>query len=310
MANPSNSPCPFVAGPMITDPQFFVGRLVELNAITCGMTGNQLVSMNVVGKRRIGKSSLLYHFSQTYEHLVHNPQRYVVIYLDLQDIQCQREVGLYHAVARQFFNLPKVRSQRALTRPFQVSSFQRQNFSTAMAEWKRQGVVPVLCLDEFEALFSHPKEFDDGFFENLRSLMNSNNLMLVIASHRKLDFYRHRYGLNSAFFNLGQVLTLGELKEQEARELVSLPERTGVPAVLSRYEQRLARNWGGCHPFLLQLAGSFLWEARQLGQDVKWAKAKFEQEARRVPKFGFDLRSIFGKLPLRLERGTKRRGSE
>ncbi len=309
MANPSNSPNPFIAGPMITDPQFFVGRLAELNAITAGMTANQPVSINVVGKRYIGKSSLLYHFCQTYEQLVHNSQRYVAIYLDLQDIQCQREMGFYHAVARQFFNLPKVRSQRALTRPFQVSSFQRQNFSAVMAEWKRQGVLPILCLDEFEALFSHPKEFDDGFFDNLRYLINSNNLMLVIASHRKLDFYRHRHGLNSAFFNLGQVLTLGELKEQEARELVSLPERTGIPAALSSYEQRLARNWGGSHPFLLQLAGSFLWEARQLGQDARWAKAKFEQEARRVPKYGFDLRSILANLPLKLGRETKKRNS-
>lgn len=284
MTNRSLPPCPFVAGPMITDPQFFVGRKAELDTLTSRMTGSQPVSIKVVGKKGIGKSSLLYHFFQTYEQRVENPKRYVAIYLDLLDSECVDEIGFYHAVARQLLNLPKVRSQRALIRPFQVTSFERQTFSSVMGEWKRQGVLPVLCLDEFSALFKHPKEFGDGFFDNLVSLMNNNVLMLVVASHRELNFYQHKYKLTSSFFNMGDVLRLGNLTEEEAKELVSLPARTGVPAALRKNEQRLARKWGRCHPFLLQLASRLLWEARQQEQVVSWAKARFEQEARRVPK--------------------------
>ncbi|MBD2185621.1 ATP-binding protein [Planktothrix sp. FACHB-1355] len=298
MTNSSLPSCPFIPGPMITDPQFFVGRKTELEAITSRMTGAQPISINIVGKRSIGKSSLLYHFFQTYEQRVQNPNRYVGIYLDLQNSQCHDEIDFYHAVARQLFNQPKVRSQRSLTRPFQVTSFDRQAFSAVLGEWKRQGVLPVLCLDEFEALFHHPKQFDAGFFDNLRFLINGNSLMLVVASHRKLDFYGKRYNLTSSFFNLAYVLTLGELTEEEARELVSLPAKTGAPAALRNDEQRLARQWGGCHPYLLQLAGSLLWEARQQKQKVGWAKAKFEQQARRIPKGFWNITSsakYFGK---------------
>lgn len=280
------APCPFLAGPMIDKPQYFVGRQAELDYINSRIMGMGSSSINVVGKQGIGKSSLLYRFCQTYEQRVENPRRYVVIYLNLQESNCQRENGFYLAAARQLLNHPLVKAKPELIRPWKnIKSLDRQSFSGAIGEWKRQGLLPVICLDEFEALFRYPKQFNDGFFDNLRFLMNSNILRLVVASHRKLEFYQRRYKLNSHFFNgFEQVLPLGELKEEEARELVSLPERMGAKAALSTEEQHLAREWGGGHPFLLQLAASLLWQAHQQGFDVSWAQAKFEKVARRIPK--------------------------
>jgi uncharacterized protein len=280
------APCPFLAGPMIEKPQHFVGRQAELDYITSRIMGMGSSSINVVGKQGIGKSSLLYRFCQTYEQRVQNSRRYVVIYLNLQESHCQRENTFYLAAARQLLNHPFVKAKPDLIKPWKnIKSLDRQSFSGAIGEWKRQGLLPVICLDEFEALFRHPKYFNDGFFDNLRFLMNSNVLRLVVASHRKLEFYQRRYKLTSPFFNgFEQVLPLGELREEEARELVSLPERMGAKAALSTEEQHLAREWGGGHPFLLQLAASLLWEAHQQGFDVSWAQAKFERIARRIPK--------------------------
>lgn len=62
--------CPFIAGSMITNPRLFVGRKDELHSITTLMTGAQPTSINLIGQRRIGKSSLLYHFFQTWEQRV------------------------------------------------------------------------------------------------------------------------------------------------------------------------------------------------------------------------------------------------
>ena len=281
---------------MIDKPQYFVGREAELDYITSRIMGIGSNSINVVGKRGIGKSSLLYRFYQTYEKRVENPSRYIVIYLNLQDYQTQRENGFYLAAARQLLNHPLVKAKPELIKPWKNIKFlDRQSFSGAMGEWKRQGLIPVLCLDEFEALFRYPKHLNDGFFDNLRFLMNSNVLRLVVASHRKLDFYKRRYKLNSPFFNgFEQVLPLGELTEAEAKELVSLPERMGVTPALSTEEQHLVREWGGCHPFLLQLAASLLWEARQKGQDISRVREKFEQIARKIPK-------RFWKIPTRLD---------
>jgi hypothetical protein len=89
---PSN---PFVAAGMIEDPKLFVGRKDELRAIASRMSGVQPTSINLVGEKRIGKSSLLYHFFQTWEQRVSDPNRYVVIYLSLQNVQCHREENFY-----------------------------------------------------------------------------------------------------------------------------------------------------------------------------------------------------------------------
>jgi uncharacterized protein len=282
--NASLPSCPFVAGPKITDPRSFVGRQEELSAITSWVIGERPVSVNVVGRRRIGKSSLLYHFFQTYEQRVPDPKRYVVTYLSLQDARCQEEDGFYQAVARQLWHSLAVQRNPALIEPLRVKPFNRFAFSAAMGQYKRLGVMPVLCLDEFGPLFRYPEEFDNGFFDNLRSLIESRVLMLIVASHRRLDFYQRRHKLTSAFFKLWQVLTLNELTEKEAEELVNLPASTvpGAAEALNQQEQHLVRKLGGRHPYLLQLAASLVYEARQSGRDIAWAKAEFAEEARHV----------------------------
>ncbi|MEW6493586.1 MAG: AAA-like domain-containing protein [Cyanobacteriota bacterium] len=278
--------CPFAAGAKITDPRFFIGRKEELNAITSWMTEAQPVSINVVGPRRIGKSSLLYHFFQIYQKRVPEPTRYLVIYLSLQDARCQSENDFYQAVARQLWHNLAVQGNPALIEPLRVQPFNRLAFCAAMGQYKRLGVLPVFCLDELGPLFRHPEEFDNGFFDNLRSLMESHVLMLIVASHRKLEFYQRRHKLTSAFFKRWQVLILGELTENEAKTLICLPASTvkGATPALNSQEQHLVQQWGGRHPYLLQLAASLLYEARQTQQDEGWAKAEFEKQARRVSK--------------------------
>lgn len=54
---------PFTIGPMIQNPAEFVGRTAELQFLLTRL--RSLQSCSVVGERRIGKSSLLYHLDQT-----------------------------------------------------------------------------------------------------------------------------------------------------------------------------------------------------------------------------------------------------
>jgi hypothetical protein len=275
-----------VAAGMIEDPKLFVGRKDELRAIASRMSGVQPTSINLVGDKRIGKSSLLYHFFQTWEQRVSDPSRYVVIYLSLQNVQCHREENFYQVVARQLLHFPRVANNPALSDPLRVTPLNRFAFSAAMAQWKTQKVLPVLCLDDFKMLFDNKSEFDDGFYNNLRSLMDNNMLMLVVATTKELDFYRKEHQLTSSFFNLGHVLKLGELKDEEAKDLACLPASTvnNASAVLSVDEQRLTRQLGGYHPFLLQIAGGLACEARQQGHDENWIRTRFEDEKRRLPK--------------------------
>lgn len=289
LSPPTTNACPFVAGPMITNPSLFVGRKDALRTITTRMTGPQPTSINVVGKKRIGKSSLLYHFFQTWEQRVMHPERYVVIYLSLQDANCRTEDDFYKAVAQELLNRPTVRNNPALTTPLNATSLNRQTFSSAIEAWQTANVLPVLCLDKFEALLDKPQNFSNDFYDNLRSLMNKSALMLVIASTEPVKQYAQKKRLTSDFFNVGHTEMLGLFTEKEVSELVSLQANStqGTNATLGGYEQRQAREWGENHPYLLQLACLLLWEGRQQGKDIKWVKRRFDEEVRYMPRSWF-----------------------
>ena len=87
--------------------------------------------------------------------------------------------------------------------------------------------------------------------------------------------------LTSDFFNVFLSTKLKNFSEGDANDLVRLP--MGNPA-LNEERQKLALKWGEGKPCLLQIAGLYLWEARSQDHDVKWAKAKFDQEAKHIQR--------------------------
>jgi hypothetical protein len=280
--NIANLPaCPFVPGPKIEDPRLFVGRREELRAIRTRMTGAQPISLNIYGERRIGKSSLLFHFFQTNAE---DPNRFIVAYISLQDSGCATQAGFYAACANALLARPAVSGNAALATPLRAQPMDAAAFGGAVRAWKQQGVLPVLCLDEFEALMERAGQFDNDFFNHLRALMDESALMLVIASLEPLDVYQKQHKLTSRFFNLGHVQRLGRLKADEAQALARLPAGAvpGAQPALNDEEQRLALRWGRQHPYLLQLACSKLCEARQTNRDYTWAKREFDAQAARM----------------------------
>lgn len=302
--------CPFIAGSMLADSRFFVGRQEELNSLNSRLTAAQPISVNVVGKHKIGKSSLVYHFYQTWntyqlssrpqpkplfqrllpifqrllprrQRQPTNPNPYEVIHLDLQQAECQTENSLYLAIAEKLRQQPGIASQPDLFKMLSAPKLDRPAFSRVIKKFKDYQILPVLCLDKFEALFQNPQEFNNGFYDNFHSLMNNRYLMLVVVTVKTLDIYSQEHQLTSSFFNIGHVLRLEEFSEAEAQELVQLPasKSTGAAPYLHPDQQKLALAWGKQEPFLLQLAGFCLWEARQQNQDSDWAKAQFEEQA-------------------------------
>lgn len=280
-------PCPFVAGPKITDLRLFVGRREVLQELASRMSAAQPMSVNLVGERRIGKSSLLYAFTQLWDQHIPRETRwraYVVIYLDLQEIRPRSTEHFYRAILEALRRRPLWSQFPELQHALQTCSPEQAGFSVFLEACQTHKLLPVICLDEFEVLFDSPQDFDDAFFDVHRGYMNASKLMYIIATHRSLDFYRKQHRLTSSFFNVGHVLELGEFTEEEAWDLVRLPASTveDAPAALEISEQRLARKWGGRHPFLLQLAGYYLCEARRQRKDKSWAKKRFQAEVDRL----------------------------
>ncbi|WP_339137197.1 MAG: ATP-binding protein [Candidatus Electrothrix sp. GW3-4] len=271
---------PFVAGPMITTPSRFVGRREELTLLAQQMDGAHPTSVNVVGERHMGKSSLLYHFVQTWEQRVNHPSHFVVVYLDLQARTPPTEAAFLQALGRALAQQPAIQRVASLRRTLLAPPRTQQDFTSLLEQLTDHVLLPVFCLDEFEALLRNDVPLTDSFFDQLRGWMNTSQLMFILSSRRPLDVYAGEQNLTSAFFNLGHVVELGEFSKEETEELLCLP-LDGKPA-LDPKEQQLARQWGKRHPLWLQLAALSLWEAQQGGKkSTRRAKAKFAQQHKR-----------------------------
>ena len=315
---PSYSDPPFSAGAIISDSRYFVGYEAQLDKITNRAIAAQPTSINIVGDKRIGKSSLLYHFCQTYEERIEsrgeNPRNFLAVYLSLQQGNCKLKSGFYQVVAEELSkNLDKryewYNKPKKLLQALKATSFDTASFYRAMMLFREVGILPIICLDKIEALFQHPEEFNKDFYDNLRSLMDSNALMLVITSRKSIRVYSERNKLNSDFFNVGQSINLKGFTDKEAKDLVRLPESniSSLPAALEQKEQQIALEWGGKNPYLLQLAGLCLWEAKERNKDINWARKRFNNEAKGIEtyhriwrKCWFILKWLLWNLPVRL----------
>ena len=82
----------------------------------------------------------------------------VAIYLVLQDADCHSEMGFYQVVAEAL--LSRVSGRKLdLRNPLKARPLHHQAFSDAIKQWKQQGVLPVLFLDDFETRLKRIEEF-------------------------------------------------------------------------------------------------------------------------------------------------------
>jgi len=319
--NPSNLPAnPFIVGPPIKDPRFFVGRKDELQSIINCMDGAQPTSINIVGERRIGKTSLLYHLERVWPQKVRDPGRFVFVFISMQRNGVRKKRGFFNVIAQKLLNQPSVGSQPDLVNALKNSS-NGAAFADAMTVFDGKGLLPVLCLDEFETLFKAPKEFDNTFYEGLRSIMDRSRMVIVAASPIPIKAYKRQQAITSTFFNQGRTEILRGLEEDGIRDLLRLPASTvpGTHPVLSDDEQKWAREWSGTtHPFFLQMAAYELCEARLHNKERAWAKKRFGEKAREYDLWGLKrpglllrcLRMIFIKLPNWIGGVVRRTGTE
>ncbi len=284
---------PFFFGGRITDPGRFVGRAAELRFIVQRMSAAQMTSVGVVGAPRIGKSSLLYHIYQTYPQRLADPQRFLIGYVSLQDARVRTLTGFLQTVGNALAAARARHPKDATFPPWPSPGNDLVTFRQGLQAMADVGLRCVLCLDEFEALLDTPKEFDDRFYDALRAAMDDQVLMLVIASARPLSYYGGRFRFVSRFFNLGNTLRLEELPEDEASALVRLPlDPAGAQPALGVGDQALARKLGGCHPFLLQMAAYYVYEAQVTGRDEAWVRTQFQRQASEHRGFRVSLKRL------------------
>jgi len=258
---------PFGNRGLITEPGEFFGRKEELRALFSLVQNRQCLS--IVGDRRIGKSSLLYHAMQTagqWLPAAATGANFIVAYLDAQSERCQTLAGFLSLALQALEGRAggKVRLHADSIRPENARHANLAIFAELLGKLQPAGFFPVLCIDEFENLTRRPDQFGDDVFEALRSLANRGLIAYVTASQKPLpQLIEEEARLTSSFHTLLARLNLGHFTEAEAREFVTAP-RPGVE--FTDKEVQFILEMGHAHPLRLQIACWHVLEAKGAGQ--------------------------------------------
>jgi len=248
--NQSNLPNPFTQQTMIRDAEQFVGRRAELDQISNLLKKMQGISL--VGERRIGKSSLLYHIFLTGQSRL--GEEMVFAYTDFPGVKDEK--SFYQCLCEQLGRTG-------------------DKFSDLQDTVRKRRVV--FCLDEFERVMRSPA-FSRDFFDTLRSLAQSDNLALLIATEHPLsELSLTKQIATSPFFNIFRQIEMGLFTPEEALEFIHNGFDEANTEITENETERVLRL-AGRFPFFLQLACYCLFEMK-IGRAKEWERA-FRRDAR------------------------------
>lgn len=241
---------PFTTHEMIRDPQQFYGRRAELNQIFDRLRTMQGVSL--VGERRIGKSSLLYHICLTGRQRL--GEELTLVYTDFDDVSDEKS----------FY--------RCLCKLLNKDGAGLGDLKEAIHDRR-----VVFCCDEFERVLRSPA-FSREFFDTLRSFAQLGNVALVIATEHPLaDLCLTDHIATSPFFNIFPRFDLALFTVDEA--LGFIRERFDAAEVeITQQEIDRVLQLAGRFSFFLQLACCRLFEAK-IGRATEWER-DFKRDAR------------------------------
>ena len=264
---------PFTESSMIRNPAKFFGRKEELHHIENRL--RNMESISVVGERRIGKSSLLYHLYQTGTEKL--GECYRLTYVDLQDVRNHFNCG------KLFENILK---QAGVS--FVAEDTVQGNliaFSEATEKLHREGTRLAILFDEFEEIVQHREAFPDDFFKQMRVLAQEEVLSIVTSSQRPLRDLCLDGQLTSPFYNVFKRIDLQDFTEEEAAEFLS--HDWGIDW-LSEEEVTFAISYPQyCHPLILQIICYWLVENRTKQLSEKDLEKAIAQDAENYFAKGF-----------------------
>ncbi|MBL8091807.1 MAG: AAA family ATPase [Anaerolineales bacterium] len=265
-------PNPFFFAGKITNPNLFIGREKELKKIFGYLdtthTG-QIQHVSVVGARRIGKSSLLYHISQIPKKYLTNTEKYRFIYIDLDSPHFHTLNGLMQQVL-ELLEIP------ALKKPSLEGFYECiENLNSKKKVWT------VLLMDEFEHLTQRNNEFKDTFFESLRSLGNNNFAGIITASQKPLQALAQQGKLTSPFFNIFNQIDLANFTDSETQTFLNLGRQSDQK--FNDEECKQINKIAGNHPARLQITANLLYETKKNNNIIVWKDIK--AQALKTPPF-------------------------
>ncbi len=269
---------PYLNRSMIRSVDEFYGRGDPLARTAARIGAPTPQSISLVGERRAGKSSLLWHLAQPTVHtrFLDEPQRYVFLMMDFQGQQHLDPSGFCRAFGEQLqeavpADLPALPALSALS---DLSDLQ-----SAIHALSQAGLRLVCLFDEFEMITRNP-EFGAPFFGFLRSLANTHPVAFVTASRRPLETLCHNEEIAaSPFFNIFTQVHIGPMPADEVQQLIAEPSaQAGLP--LEPHAQTLL-SLAGHLPFFVQIACSAAFDHLSQGDgsfDEQAVERRFAEE--------------------------------
>lgn len=277
---------PFTYGNPISDARRFVGRDRQVEQIFSRLRNVEFESSSLVGERRIGKTSLLNYISDPEVRRNHGlaPDEFIFVYVDLALLDATTTpTRLWQYLLRQMSShLSEADAEplrEALADHNTLDNFTLAEVFDRLDAQKRH---VVLLLDEFENV-TRNKNFSPDFFYSLRSLAIHHRLALITSSRRELIELTHSDEIRSSpFFNIFANINVRLLSPEDARALIgNALNETAVRFTTAEIENVL--RIAGTHPFFLQTACHFLFEAHlenwPAAQRNEFWTRKFELEA-------------------------------
>lgn len=275
---------PFTPGLPLEAHQSIFGRAEAFTVITAALLGFK--SVNLIGERRMGKTSLLNHIlgnRDAYFQFSASQPPLTLVRLDLQENISNEKQFYGKALLRLIEALPPQFGEKGqdlkqgLDQLDEKSEATAIQFEKALIQLKDVGVRPVFLIDEFERVFE--KHLAIGFpfpdfYDNLRAHITAKRFVMVLFTRQKLIKYFTQQSLTSNFPSYFQPFTIKELDKDAADELL-LQQQSDQP--LTTEQARQARSWAGLHPCRLQCAGEAWYQAKSSGKPAKWAKDRYDE---------------------------------
>lgn len=263
---------PFNYGTPVS-PERFYGRKKAILEVKSRIGGISSESINIVGMRRNGKSSILRLIRERTERFCQPQQKPLIVNLDLQSPKFHTPKGIIEGVRRE---ISKVTGTEPWRQDVNDDPFEVEDGLILLQE---QGDRLIVILDEFEGIIRRLEQFQE-WGEDWRAKASAGRLAMVIASKRPLsEDWKTRFP-TSNFPNLFSTEILGALEEEYWHDLVKdgfiqSGEMDVVPDKLIDWIDELT---GGL-PFYVKMAASMFW---QYG-DYEQARIEFIYQA--TPRF-------------------------
>lgn len=335
---PRATGCPFVVGRPLRSNEPIFGREEAFRFLSDRLV--QFSSVNIVGERRIGKTSVVNHLlGNQSKYITQEPQSppLVLARVDLQG-GVSNSNRFYGTALRELlkrlpldrnFAADALESLRARLDREPVASYDEFQFELCrLRESNGINVWPVIVVDEFEHLLE-PSVADGfpypDFFNGLRALIGAELLAMIVVSYQPLAKYftdpeRPKH-FTSDFHTYFQTFNLKLLDDASADSLLLQP--SNHPLTLQQVAE--AKRWADRHPCHLQAAGRAWYEGIPNSQSPKQVLSRFNQlkhenctasvnSAVTSPQWAHWLRRglkvLFWRLPLAIGRPIQSIGSK